>query len=167
MEFDAKTGRILCVGGVDEEMHKFILSALNHLNGTRHKTLTMILSTGGGDSFIAMGIYDLLASNTKPICIIANGPCNSAGTLLLQAGHTRLATPHSSFLYHYGQPDADNWQEQEFQKRMDDKWIDLIAERTNKTSRRELDLMHKGETYLTANDALLHGLIDGIINSVM
>lgn len=123
----------------------------------------MVLSTGGGESYVALGIYDLISQNEKPVKIIVNGPCLSAGTLILQAGCERLATPHSTFLYHYGQIDADNWQEVDFQKRLDQKWVELIAKRSGgKTSEHDIEIMHRGETYLTANDALLHGFIDKI-----
>jgi ATP-dependent protease ClpP protease subunit len=161
--------QLFLVGPVDDDMYQRTALGLQYLNTIGEGPLSgpairVILSTTGGDVSSAFAIYDLFKANSRPVDILVNGPCMSSGTLILQAARDRAATPHSSFLIHYGSRSADSHSEAEYDRRMHEKWVDLMADRAApRTSRHDMDLLHRGETYLTAPEALMHGIIDRIV----
>ena len=168
MQTNVNAGRIVCVGDVDDVMHGNLIEALSEVNETKRRFITLVLSTEGGDVHAGFAIYDLIRSNPKPVHVLVNGQCNSSGTLILQAGAIRQATAHSSILIHFGCRSSTSFNEAAFEERQHRKWVELLTERTSgKTSYDEMEIMHRGETYLTANDALLHGLIDSITDKVL
>lgn len=167
MNVDKKHGLFAWFGAVDEDMQGHVITSLLELNTTKHNTLTFVLNTHGGDAHVGFALYDLIRGNPKPVRIIVNGSCASAGTLILQAGSERLIFPHSHLLVHFGEQGGSSQSEFDFDRRQHEKWVELMTEATNgKTSQHDMLQMHKGETYLTANEALLHGLVDRIVNTV-
>ena len=166
-EVDTKNGVFAWFGEVNEDMQAYVLTSLLDLNTTKHNRLTFILSTHGGEACVGLALYDLIKNNPKPVRIVINGTCGSAGTLILQGGSERLIFPHSHLLVHFGEQGGSSQSEFDFDRRQHDKWVELMAEATNgKTSLHDMIQMHKGETYLTANEALLHGLVDRIVTTL-
>lgn len=162
MYVDKSTGKMFVVGGIDEESHLEIMHSLHQLNTTKHKRILMHFSTLGGDDEQAFGIYDLIKNNPKPVDILVSGPCNSSGTLILQAASKRMAYANSTFLLHYGVPEYTCIQHTEFAKILDDNWINIIATRMKRPIT-YIDVIHRTETYWTALQALDFGLIDKIV----
>jgi ATP-dependent protease ClpP protease subunit len=166
-DVDTKHGLFTWFGAVDESMHDHVVTSLLTLSATRHKKLTFVLSTHGGDAHVGFALYDLIKGNAKPVRIVINGCCGSAGTLILQAGSERLIFPHSFLLIHFGSQGGTSQSEFDFDRRQHTKWVELMAEATGgKTSLHDMTQMHKGETFLTANEALLHGLVDRVVTSI-
>lgn len=164
MEVDSKRGVFAWFGAVDEDMQGHVIASLLSLNRTKHKTLTFILNTHGGEAHVGFALYDLIKGNQKPVRIVISGSCASAGTLILQAGSERLIFPHSHLLVHFGQQGGSSQTEFDFDRRQHQKWVELMSEATNgKTNLHDMLQMHKGETYLDAHEALLHGLVDRIV----
>ncbi|CAB4200377.1 ClpP Protease subunit of ATP-dependent Clp proteases [uncultured Caudovirales phage] len=164
---DEKRNLMVWLGSVNEDMHGFVIDSLVKLNATKQKRITFVLSTEGGDTAVAFALYDLIRSNAKPVRIIVNGTCASSGTLILQAGSERLAFEHSHFLIHFGEQGGSSEAEFKFDQRQHAKWVELMTLGTKgKTSQRDMEQMHRGETYLMASEALLHGLIDGITKEI-
>ena len=168
LDVDCKHGLFAWFGEVNEDMQGHVTNSLIQLNALkRHKTLTFVLSTHGGDAHVGFALYDLIKGNSKPVRIIVNGTCGSAGTLILQSGSERLIFPHSHLLVHFGNQGGSSQSEFDFDRRQHLKWVELMTESTKgKTNQHEMLQMHKGETYLTANEALLHGLVDRIVTSI-
>lgn len=168
MYVSEETGLITAIGPVNDDMHAFMVEALVKVNSSKRKSVKLILSTEGGDTHAGFALYDLIRTNPKPVQIIVNGRCESAGTLVLQAGVDRLATPHAQFLIHWGQQGGSSHSEFEFDRRMHEKWVELMAARTEgRTRLHDMELIHRGETWLTAHDALVHGLVDAITDKVL
>lgn len=166
-EVDIKNGVFAWFGEVNEDMQSYVLTSLLDLNRTKHKLLTFILSTHGGEASVGLALYDLLKNNQKPVRVVVNGTCASAGTLILQGGSERLIFPHSHLLVHFGEQGGSSQAEFDFDRRQHEKWVELMAEATNgKTTLHDMIQIHKGETYLTANEALLHGLVDRIVTTL-
>ncbi len=56
----------------------------------------------GGDLKLSFGIYDRLMSATVPINIYMFGPCESGGSLILQAAARRYISRNTTMMLHYG-----------------------------------------------------------------
>lgn len=167
MDFNVDTGYIFCLDvEITTELHKELAVAIHAMNQTDLKKIKMILSTEGGSEHAALGIYDLLVDNKIPVEIAVNGPCLSAGTLILQAAASRLATPNSVFQFHYGSPDIDSVQQMEFQKVVDDTWMKLIAKRSN-LERGAVETIHRADSWMTAKQAMELNLVDSITRRVV
>lgn len=59
---------------------------------------TILINSDGGDVAAALAIYDALSG--RDIDTVATGACQSAATIVLQAGQVRYATPHTYFRVH-------------------------------------------------------------------
>lgn len=56
----------------------------------------------GGDLMLSLAIYDRLMRSTVPITMHVYGPCESGGSLILQAATKRCISRHTAMMLHYG-----------------------------------------------------------------
>lgn len=63
---------------------------------------TVVLNTGGGDTFAGLVIYDLIIGREGPTNIRVVGEALSMGAVILQAGTRREATRNSIIMHHHG-----------------------------------------------------------------
>jgi ATP-dependent protease ClpP protease subunit len=155
-------------GPVDGEMFKKVFNGLTILNAMpkqRGGQITIALSTYGGDADIALGLYDLIKGNSRPVRVVAIGPCMSAGTLITQAAHIRAAFPSTHFLLHFGSEVANSKAERDMNEIRNKYWNKLIADRAGLDVER-VSAWHHGETYFTSGEALKNSLIDEIVETL-
>ena len=161
---DKVDGWAVLTSDVDREGYEEWATALHQLSEGPCKYIDILYSSQGGDVEYALAIFDLIeaARKLKPVNIIVNGPCLSSATLILQAATHRRATRHSQFLVHYGEMRSDSESETKNNVATHKMWCELFAKRT-KMSVAKSKKLHAGESYMTAQQALEHGLIDEVI----
>ena len=120
----------------------------------------------GGSLLPALGMYDLLVKSPVPIVTHIEGAAMSAGTILAIAGKKRLMTANSTVLIH--ELSSGFWGKfsdfQDHQKNMETlmEKVKAIYLRHAKIPEKVLEDLLKKDLYLTAEQCLEYGLIDGI-----
>lgn len=82
------------IGDVDEKMLEKVLEELDENDPF------IYLSTMGGASTVALGIYDLIRDRHPSVTIVAVGAVDSAGVLIFMAGKERWMYPNARLLLH-------------------------------------------------------------------
>jgi ATP-dependent protease ClpP protease subunit len=126
-------------GEVSEPMSSYVTRALITMSNMNHDPITIYLSSGGGDAYEGFAIYDFIKQCPCQINIIASGKIFSAGFLILLAGNTRIALPHTTFMMHsvISIPEGNHTVKQQEvdlneSKRINNAFLDIAAERTKR-----------------------------------
>lgn len=165
---DLSTGRLFLTGEVCEAMYVRTLTGLAALNqAARTKRLTVCLNTLGGDVYQAFAIYDLIRLNHVPVDIHVNGPCLSAGVIILQSAQGRAATSNSYLMVHEGSESIDGesltvHKTVEHFKGVNNRARKIIADRV-KVSEERVQKWFERDKYFNAKAALKAGLIDMVL----
>ncbi len=136
------------------------------------KDISLYINSPGGSITDGMAIYDTINYIKCPVSTICVGMAASMGAVLLASGTKgkRLATPNAEILIH--QPLISGGlagQTTEIKIHADhmvktrEKLNKILSERTGQP----LEIINKDterDNYMTAEEALKYGLIDGIIN---
>ena len=151
----------------DEDVKRYFQSELN-LSYTP-KPINLYISSGGGNVWNMLGLYDYIHHCSTPVHTIATGITASAACILLCSGKRRFAYPNSSMLIHSvsslscGKVEEmkENLRQVEYRN---EKMNRLLAERTKISVQRlsEKDKL-KEDWWITAEEALELGIIDEII----
>lgn len=88
--------------GVGYSMSSKFLKNLAILESLGQDPINVILSTGGGDVWEGLAIYDAIRRAKSPISIKVYGKAMSMGSIILQAGDERVLSPHSMVVCHSG-----------------------------------------------------------------
>lgn len=124
----------------------------------------------GGDLEQTYGVIGIIESSRIPIITINMGVSMSAGFLLLLAGHKRYTFKHSTAMVHQGKagfqgtPDEIKEAQKSYAKQLE-RMKKYILSRT-KISESEFDKKRKNDWYLTDNEQLSRGIVDGIITDI-
>lgn len=129
----------------------------------------MFISSVGGEVCEAIALYDIMQTIKCPIHTFAYGKCMSAAPLLLAAGKPgeRWVSPHAAFMYHEASAGIEGKLRDaavalKHEQNMDNLWIKLMAEHTNKDERFWKRLNSKPDYYFTADEATDWGIADSI-----
>lgn len=145
------------IGDVDEDM---LIKTWRGICDAKGSDITAILSTYGGEVYYGLAVYDLL-TRYKNVDIVCVGPVMSAGTIILQAGRMRLATPNAQFMLHYGEESNMSPSQAKHNTELFRLMKNMIAERAH-VKPRTVTSWFKNDTYFSTKRALEVGLIDGI-----
>lgn len=125
------------------------------------------IHTPGGAMTAAFSVADEIERLCSPVWGQGQGMVASAGTLILMACHRRFATPNTTFLFH--QLSSLHWGTHESFKD-EVKWHEMLMEqaialyvRRSKVTRATYNKWLKRDTWLTAGEALQHGIIDDLV----
>ena len=131
--------------------------------------VTLFLFTYGGTYDAAIALYDYIKWEETPIHIVVTGTAMSGGTLITACGSgERVAFPNARFMLHGIQhhitrgSHVDNSIELEEDERINQKFIELIAEETNNSVEKVREDL-KRDRYLSTTEALEYGLIDRVV----
>jgi ATP-dependent Clp protease, protease subunit len=167
---DLSSGRLFLAGEVSESMYVRLTTGLAILTTQSSvKRHTLVLNTLGGDVYQALAIYDAIRIHERPVDILVNGPCLSAGVIILQAAQGRAATPSSYFMVHEGNEAIEGESAtvhrtiKHFEK-LNEYTFDLINARLRVPSDRLSKWMSR-DKYFNAKEALAVGLIDKIVGN--
>jgi len=168
--------------GTDHRMFALFLKNIQYLDSQVNQDILIHQNNLGGDCTHGMAIYDTIHFCRSHITVLCHGDAASMGSLIPQAADLRLAMPSCSFLIHLITLNLDSaplnqiksWTEYGdiTQKQMTEIYVNRCHETGNffkgKTIsqvrqyfKRKLD--SKTDWFLTAEQALKYGFIDGII----
>jgi len=157
-------------GDVNEHSSKKALRRLEFLAKESNEPIHVILNSVGGSVYNGMLVYDTMAKLAKAgieIICEARGLAASMGSILLQAGTTRIATPNTRFLIHevsdfmWGKTSEIKDQVEELAK-VNKMMVDILAERTGRSADEIHKVWHKKDVWMSAEEAQRFGLIDQI-----
>lgn len=175
----AKKGILSLVGDVKEEKLAELKKLLVMMQLEGRKEAKLVIDTNGGEGANALMFADAVALLSLELTGLVVGKCYSAGIIILQACHKRLATPHSRFLIHFGSGSGHftyRGDDEEFTRLFQTvlasakdflaSHVAHIARRSGLTSERVLELMRNGDKndrFLSAAEALEFNFIDEIV----
>ena len=158
---------ISLTGPIGSESYQHVLSSLHAMN-TSHGPIKLLLNSPGGEVAQGFAIYELIKNSPSPVDIYGMGQVMSIAAIILQAGAKRYLSPLARFMIHngsvsYDKPvDIDKFKSQIKDIQMDAEiYYDLLEKRSN-LSRKRIKQMCYAEKYLTAQQCLEMGLIDGV-----
>jgi ATP-dependent Clp protease protease subunit len=131
--------------------------------------IKLYIDSYGGAVYQCFGLLGVMEKSSTPIHTIVTGAAMSCGFMILISGHKRFGYPHSTPLYHqvstgfYGKV-QDMEESLAETKRLQKKIEDITFEKTS-ISKKKLNeiLKNKKDWYMTAEEALALGVIDGIL----
>lgn len=164
------TRTLALVGEVDLDMVHRTLSGLQFIDGTEKDSITIKLSSPGGDMYSALAIYDAVRSCKSNVTIIGFGMVFSAATVILQAADERLLLPQTSLLIHQGLMEVPEATfpaikaEIKEGERMRDRLCGILADKM-KISLKTFLSRHRQDRYYTAEEAVKLGIADTIVST--
>lgn len=172
--------RIIFLGEqVDATTASLVIAQLLFLESEDpEKEISLYINSPGGSITDGMGIVDTMNYIKCPVSTICIGMAASMGAVLLASGEKgkRFATPNAEILIHQpligGQGGGLSGQATEIKIHADhmvktrEKLNKLLSDRTGQ-SIETIERDTERDNYMTAEEALKYGLIDGIMNKRM
>lgn len=131
--------------------------------------IQMYIDSYGGAVYQCFGLLGVMEKSETPIHTIVTGAAMSCGFMILITGHKRFGYKHSTPLYHQVstgfQGKVQDMEDSLVEtKRLQKKIEDITLERTS-ISKKKLNeiLKNKKDWFMTAEEALGLGVIDGIL----
>lgn len=155
---------------IDEVSVDYAISGLLALDASPGDILVR-LSTYGGDWWPGMALYDAIKALNSHVTIVGTGYVMSMGTVILQAADTRLLTPNTDLMIHYGYDgfegsalDMKRYAKkgEQLDRLMEAIYFARIKEKHPNFTREDLKKLLSNDTYLTAKEAVALGLADGV-----
>ena len=129
----------------------------------------MYIDSYCGAVYQCFGLLGVMEKSKTPIHTIVTGAAMSCGFMILISGHKRFGYKHSTPLYHqvstgfYGKV-QDMEEKLEESKRLQKKIEDITFERTSISKKKLTEILkNKKDWYMTAEEDLTLGVIDGIL----
>lgn len=170
-DFFLKNRTVQLFGDIDDDQ-AFSIAQTAHYFGNTKGDVTVMINSRGGSVYSALSIYDELSHLYVDKGIettgIVTGVCMSAAVTVLQAFSKRLARKHAAFMVHEVSSMSggslsvqDNALKQA--KLLQGQMLGIVKERIGLVAWKSLKLRPGIDKYLTAEEALAVGLIDGIV----
>lgn len=166
------SNNIIYIGDpIEDEMANVICSQLLWLDSQTDEDIMLYVNSPGGLVTAGLAIIDTLDFVHNDISTTCNGMAASMGAIILSSGKKgkRFSQPHSSILIHnisggtYGNI-ADMRIAVAESERLSELLIDILAKNTGKTVE-EVKRAIDRDKWLTPQEAIDFGLIDGIVKS--
>lgn len=163
---------IFIKGHFDQNMADAVTAQLLFLESVdSDKDIWMYINSGGGEIDAMFSIYDTMTYIKPDVCTLAYGKAASAGSFILAAGAKgkRFALPNSNIMIHEFSGgnqgryhEIENLFEQH--KKLNERLNKYYAKFTGQPLKRiEKDMLV--DHYMSAEEALEYGLIDGVQTS--
>jgi ATP-dependent Clp endopeptidase proteolytic subunit ClpP len=132
--------------------------------------ITIILNSPGGSVTDGLALYDFLRELSAAghhIEVVALGMAASMGGILLQAGDTRVIGSNAFMLIHEVSTIAlgsvsDIEDEQKFVKRLQDKCVNILAEKSNMTPTQIKRVWKRKDVWMDSAEVLEKGFADQV-----
>eukprot|EP00899_Mesostigma_viride_P015672 jgi/Mesvir1/24105/Mv10827-RA.1 len=164
--------RIVFLGGqVDDLSADFVISQLLLLDSQDSTDIRLFINSPGGSVTAGMGIYDAMQLCKADVSTVCFGLAASMGAFLLSAGQKgkRFAMPNSRIMVHQplggisGQADDMEIQAKEILFHKENLQLLMALHTGQPVERIALDCDR--DFYMSPQEAVKYGLIDGIISS--
>lgn len=156
--------------GIDCESAERVIKGLRSLRNSTD-IITIVLNSTGGDVYHGLAIYDAIKECEAHVIVHVYGQAFSMGAVILQAADTRVMTPSSRLMIHYGQVGYEDSAQTAYRwvdeyKRLDTAIEDIFFERVKKKhpsiKKSSITNRLKVDTIMSAQQALDFGLCDRI-----
>ena len=158
-------------GDIDLDMFKKVfrnLHSLDHLN----KELNVVINSTGGCVTQGKAIYQAIRGCNSHVTGIVYGEAVSAASFILQAADTRIMTPTSYMMIHYGSEQLPEDHPQNLDEAyktlirdrewMEKIYVQRIKEKHPRYTLQKIRSLLKFDKYMSPKEALDLGLIDEI-----
>ena len=164
--------RILWVAGpVNDAMSTVVQAQLMFLDNLEKKTITMHIDSPGGSVKSGLSMVDVMNYVTSKISTINTGMAASMGSILLGAGTKgmRYSLPNSKVMLHQVSSGASGHVEDikislAEAVKYNDKLFTMLGEYCGKSREQVLADCNR-DNWLTSEEALEYGIIDGIVEN--
>lgn len=163
--------RIIIIGeGIDNDVANSVVAQLLFLDSENsEKDIKIYINSPGGSVVAGFAIYDTIKIIKSPVSTICMGQAASMGAFLLAGGDKgkRFALPNAEMLIHQVMGGAEG-QATDIQIHAEnilktkERLNKILAENTGQTIKKITNDTER-DYYMTAEEALEYGLIDGII----
>ncbi len=160
--------KIYITGDINEEAYQHLATQLDLAAESGELSVCVELTSGGGDAEVALAMANRLRTGLLEITVAIRGYAHSAAVLPLAYAKHRVMAKEATVMVHEDSVHKFSGTVSEFEKhaqhlrRMEDRWCQFMAYATT-TPKETWALLHKNETYLSAEECLALGLIDEII----
>lgn len=168
---DFETRTIYIIGPITHETSCRVIPAFRALDATKG-SVRIVMDSGGGSEPEGFALYDVIRLANNPVHIDCYGMVQSIAALILQAGSERRMSSECRFMVHNGTMEMPGpvhqgtvisaARESSFTT---ERYQRILAERTGLLTFNDVEGFCKDETYLSAQEALEFGFIDGIIDA--
>lgn len=152
-----------------------ILRLLDMEKDSSTEEISLYINSPGGSIAAGLGIYDTINYIKAPVSTVCFGMAASMGAFLLTCGvkARRFALPHSSILIHQPLIQMGNYvsaRQTDIQKQAEsllksrNKLESIMAANTGRTIE-EMHAACERDNWMSAEEALEYGIIDGILSS--
>jgi ATP-dependent Clp protease protease subunit len=159
---------VFVLGQVEDTMANSIVSQLLYLEAEDPtKEIYMYINSPGGSVTAGLSIYDTMRHIEAPIHTICMGQACSMGAFLLSAGDKRSAMPRSRIMIHQplggaqGQATEIEIHTEEI-VRLKEVLTEVLAANCSQTYEAMFEMCER-DNFLTAQEALIIGLVDEVI----
>jgi ATP-dependent Clp protease protease subunit len=163
---------ILLSGEIVDDMSTIICAQLLYLDGKDSKApIYMYINSPGGVITSGLAIADTMNFVSAPVIAVAMGQACSMGSYLLTVADKRLSLPSTRIMYHSlsgGIEGTIHDMEVQIQesRRLQEALITKIHEKSNgKKTLEEIKQITARDWFISADEALEFGFIDGIISN--
>jgi ATP-dependent Clp protease protease subunit len=166
--------RIITLGDIDILTINEIIQDIYEINDEDRKRQTvepikLIINSFGGEVFSGLALIDVIDSSQTPIHTICHGTAMSMALIVYAAGHHRIASKYSTFMYHEAAYEingkvAFHKQELKETERIDkicDAYLISKTKLTQKVLQPHRD--RQSEWYFDVKTAQKYGLVDEIL----
>lgn len=172
--------RQMYIGEITEDTGDAIDSAIRFWNKVddelelpyeERKPIKIYINSPGGSLTGTFTIINSIEMSKTPVWTIATGTAYSGGFFIFIAGHKRFAYPLSSFLFHEGSTGNSGTAGQfanyaAFYKIQLNQLREVVLKYT-KIGEEKYKEIQKDDFWLTANEALMYGVCDEIIEEMI
>lgn len=168
-------GVVSVVGDIGGQIAATLPSIYLYCKAARKKTLTILLSSPGGDAYDALAIYDemrLFRPWVKTVVVAMGCIASAASMVVLQGADKRLALPHTRVMVHevarvsVGMERYSTMEDVRSEmKALMDVILDIMAQRSGRSVEEWRTVVQRRDTWMSAEQALELGLLDGIVSS--
>lgn len=163
---------IIVAGQVNTELSLNVIAQIKHLEfASPEEPITLLINSPGGSVIDGMAMFDVIRQCKCPIITIGNGMQASMGSIMLAAGDQRYMTPNADLMIHQIMTGANGGtQHTDFEirsghtARLHEALKSVYVEFTG-LNHAYWDLVMERDTWLTAEQALKIGYINGITES--
>jgi ATP-dependent Clp protease protease subunit len=162
---------IWLAGPVNDRMSTIVTAQLMFLDNADEKDITFHVDTPGGSVKSGLSMVDMMNYIHSDIVTINTGMAASMGSILLGAGTKgkRFSLPNSRVMLHQVSAGASgNIQDMEISmaetKKYNKNLFELLGSYCGKSAEQVLEDT-KRDLWMTSNEALDYGIIDGVISS--
>jgi ATP-dependent Clp protease protease subunit len=131
--------------------------------------VTLFIDSGGGDTRVSLGIYDLIRACGRNVTGIVTGTAQSGASLIFQACNKRIMAEHSTLMLHSSEVSVSGSVENaqrllDDMRRLDKVYYRIYAERTKDNVEKIANMAHR-DVHFSAEGAVEIGLADEILGS--